>query len=220
MLARLDPAILERLWFPLGALRKPEVRELARAASLPVAERPESQDLCFLSGTSAEEFVNRHGGPAKAGEIVDVEGRKLGEHDGQHRFTVGQRRGIGVAAREPLYVLRKDAASGRVTVGPREALATSTVSVTGVMLHRDASEVDRVKLRYRSAPAACRIAGAAPPGRHRTLALELDQPVSGVAPGQTACLMRGDSVIGFATIAPPARQGLAHRPEMELTNAS
>jgi tRNA-specific 2-thiouridylase len=220
MLARLKPADLERLWFPLGDLRKPEVRELARAAALPVAERPESQDLCFLTGTSAEEFVKRHGDPASSGEIVDVEGRKLGEHDGQHRFTVGQRRGIGVAAAEPLYVLRKDAASGRVTVGPREALATSTVSVAGAMLHRDAAEVDRVKLRYRSAPAGCRIAGGAGAGRHRTLELELDEPVAGVAPGQTACLMRGDSVIGFATIAPPARPGLAPSPDTEFMYAS
>jgi tRNA-specific 2-thiouridylase len=88
------------------------------------------------------------------------------------------------------------------------------------MLHRDASQVDRVKLRYRSAPVGCRITGGAAPGRHRTLELELDQPVSGVAPGQTACLMRGDSVIGFATIAPPARPGLAPSPDMELTYAS
>jgi tRNA-specific 2-thiouridylase len=220
MLARLRPADLDRLWFPLGDLHKPKVRELARAAALPVAERPESQDLCFLSGTSAEDFVSRHGGPARGGEIVDVEGRKLGEHDGQHRFTVGQRRGIGVAAAEPLYVLGKDAASGRVTVGPRDALATRAVSVAGVMLHRDAREVDRVKLRYRSAPAACRITGDVPPGRHRMLELRLDEPARGVAPGQTACLMRGDSVIGFATIAPPARPGLAPSPEMELTYAS
>jgi tRNA-specific 2-thiouridylase len=220
MLARLSPRDLDRVWFPLGELEKPQVRELARAAALPVAERPESQDLCFLSGTTSEDFVSRHGGPSQPGEIVDLDGRTLGEHEGQHRFTVGQRRGIGVAAREPLYVLRKDAETGSVTVGPREALATSTVSVAGVMLHRDAAEVDRVKLRYRSAPAACRISADAGPGRHRALRIELDEPVHGVAPGQTACLMRGDSVIGFATIAPVPRQGLAPRPEMELTYAS
>jgi tRNA-specific 2-thiouridylase len=220
MLARLDPRNLDRLWFPLGELEKPHVRELARAAALPVAERPESQDLCFLAGTDAEEFVSRHGSPARAGEIVDLEDRVLGEHDGQDRFTVGQRRGIGVAAREPLYVLRKDAASGRVTVGPREALATREVSVAGAMLYRDASEVDRVKLRYRSAPVRCRIAAAASAGRHRTLRIELEEPVLGVAPGQTACFMRRDTVIGFATIAPAARKGPAPSPEMELTYAS
>src|SRR4051794_34066303 len=220
MLARLRPEQLERLWFPLAELDKPRVRELAREAALPVAERPESQDLCFLSGTNAPDFLIRHGGTGKGGAIVHVDGRTLGTHDGQHRFTVGQRRGTRVAAGEPLYVLSKDAASGRVTVGPREALETAEVSVAGVILYRDGGEVDRVKLRYRSRPVRCRVAGSAAAGRHRRLLIELDEPVVGVAPGQTACLMRGDSVIGFATIAPPARNGLAPRPEMELTHAS
>jgi tRNA-specific 2-thiouridylase len=217
MLARLTPNELERLWFPLGEYSKPHVRELARSAELPVAERPDSQDLCFLSGTSTEDFVGRHGRPSSGGEIVDLDGNLLGRHGGQHRFTVGQRRGIGVAAKEPLYVVRKE--SQRVVVGPRQALATSEVSVAGAMLHRDASEVDRVKLRYRSAPVGCRIAGDLARGRHRTLTIELDEPALGVAPGQTACLMRGESVIGFATIAPTARRVQAPTPERELLHA-
>ena len=222
MLARLSPADLERLWFPLGALTKPRVRELARAAELPVAERPESQDLCFLAGTGKEEFLRRHGAgriEARRGEIVDGHGRRLGEHDGQHRFTVGQRRGIGVAGSEPLYVLRKHAGSGRVVVGPREALAVTTVSVAGALLHRDATVVDRVKLRYRSSPVGCRVTGAPPAGRHRTLELELHEPVLGVAPGQTACLMRGDAVVGSATIAPALRRTPDPGPEMEFSHA-
>src|SRR4051794_27522636 len=98
MLAKLDPAQLERLWFPLAELDKPRVRELAREAALPVAERPESQDLCFLAGTNAPDFLSRHGGGTpKPGAIVHVDGRTLGEHEGQHRFTVGQRRGTKVA---------------------------------------------------------------------------------------------------------------------------
>ncbi|HEY0633626.1 MAG TPA: tRNA 2-thiouridine(34) synthase MnmA [Thermoleophilaceae bacterium] len=214
MLARLRPDELERLWFPLGDLAKTEVRELARSASLPVAERPESQDLCFLSGTNVDEFLGRH----EAGEIVDLEGRALGRHDGQHRFTVGQRRGIGVAAAEPLYVVRKE--RGRVVVGPKQALATTEVSVAGVTLWRDAAEVDRVKLRYRSGATACRIEGEPRAGRHRALTLELDEPALGVAPGQTACLMRGDAVIGFATIAPPRkRPAPTPTPERELSYA-
>jgi tRNA-specific 2-thiouridylase len=220
MLARLNPDDLERLWFPLGELTKPEVRDRARAASLPVAERPESQDLCFLSGTKADDFFARHTPRSpKSGAIVHVDGRLLGEHDGQHRFTVGQRRGIGVAASEPLYVVRKDAASGRVTVGPREALAATNVSVAGAMLHRDGSMVDRVKLRYRSEPVRCRITQDAPPGRHRELEIELHEPVLGVAPGQTACLMRGDGVIGFATIAPTVRRSTTPTPKRELLHA-
>jgi tRNA-specific 2-thiouridylase len=220
MLARLDPSTLDQLWFPLGELTKPEVRDLARNARLPVAERPESQDLCFLSGTRADDFFARHAPKhPTSGEIVHVDGRPLGEHDGQHRFTVGQRRGIGVQAKDPLYVVEKDAASGRVTVGPREALAATNVSVAGAMLHRDGSEVDRVKLRYRSAPVRCRITQDARPGRHRELEIELDQPAIGVAPGQTACLMRGDGVIGFATIAPTARRSTTPTPKRELLNA-
>jgi tRNA-specific 2-thiouridylase len=87
------------------------------------------------------------------------------------------------------------------------------------MLHRDAAEVDRVKLRYRSRPVGCRVLGAPGAGRHRSVELELDEPVLGVAPGQTACLMRGEGVIGFATIAPAVRQPAAPTPERELSYA-
>jgi tRNA-specific 2-thiouridylase len=217
MLARLAPGELDRLWFPLGDHSKPHVRELARAAELPVAERPESQDLCFLSGTTPEHFVTRHGQPARGGEIVDLAGNRVGTHDGQDRFTVGQRKGLGVAAREPLYVVRKE--GSRVVIGPKAALATSEVSVAGAILHRDGSEVDRVKLRYRSEPVGCRIAGDPARGRHRALTLELDEPALGVAPGQTACLMRGESVIGSATIAPSARRLPTPTPKRELLHA-
>jgi tRNA-uridine 2-sulfurtransferase len=201
MLARLDPELLDRLEFPLGGLTKPHVRELARAAGLPVADRAESQDLCFLAGTSAPAFADRHGGPpARPGRIVDTRGRVLGAHDGQHRFTVGQRRGLRVPSSTPLYVLRKDAAANEVVVGPRSSLARRHVVVAGATLHRDGGQVDRVKLRYRAEPVPCRVRGEPGPGRHDELELALDRPVDGVAPGQTACLMRGDEVLGWATI--------------------
>jgi tRNA-specific 2-thiouridylase len=204
MLARLSPRELDRLWFPLGELSKREVRERARAAGLPVADKADSQDLCFLAGTSGPEFLARHGGVRalkRRGEIVDESGRPIGAHDGQHRFTVGQRRGIGVAAGEPLYVLERDAAKNRVTVGPRRALATRRVRLAPATLLRNGSRVDRVKLRYRSRPVACRVDGEAAPGTHEGLTLTLANAVEGVAPGQTACLLRGDSVLGWATIA-------------------
>src|SRR5437764_203445 len=105
MLARLSPGELERLWFPLGELEKPQVRALARTAQLPVAEKPESQDLCFLAGTNARRFLERRGLTPSRGELVDLDGSVLGEHHGQHGFTVGPRRGIGVAAREPLVLV-------------------------------------------------------------------------------------------------------------------
>jgi tRNA-specific 2-thiouridylase len=124
-----------------------------------------------------------------------------------------------VAAPEPLYVGRKEASSGRVVVGPRDALAATSVSVAGAVLRRDASEVDRVKLRYRSAPVGCRVGGDPRAGRHRSLTLDLDEPVWGIAPGQTACLMRGEVVIGFATIAPPGARVPTSSREKELLHA-
>jgi tRNA-specific 2-thiouridylase len=200
MLARLPPEQLGRLWFPLGALTKLHVRHLARAAGLAVADRRESQDLCFLAGIGKERFLERTG-PSRAGDLLDAAGRVVGRHGGQERFTVGQRRGIGVAGPEPLYVLRKDAATGRVWVGPKRALATSRVALRDATLHRPGTRVDRVKLRYRSAPVACRVAGEAAAGSHGRLVVELERAVAGVAPGQTACLLAGDTVLGYATIA-------------------
>jgi tRNA-uridine 2-sulfurtransferase len=202
MLAAVAPATLARLRFPLGGLTKPEVRALAAEAELPVASKPESQDLCFLAGTGKAAFLARHGDlPDRPGEIVDAAGAVVGGHRGHHHFTVGQRRGLGVAAPEPLYVLGTDAASNRVTVGPRSALATHAVAVRGARLHRAGAEVDAVKLRYRSRPIACRVEGDPAPGRHNRLRLELNDPVDGAAPGQTACLLKGDVVVGYGTIA-------------------
>jgi tRNA-specific 2-thiouridylase len=192
MLSRLGADELERLWFPLGDLKKPEVREIARAADLPVAEKPDSQDLCFLAGTSRARFLRRHGPPpSRRGQIVSERGEVLGEHGGHEEFTVGQRRGLGVAAREPLYVLRKDPRANRVTVGPRAALATDRVLLRGLDLRRPASEVDAVKLRYRQAPVPCQLEGET---------LRLAEPAEGVAPGQTACLLHGDVVLGSGVI--------------------
>jgi tRNA-uridine 2-sulfurtransferase len=202
MLAAVAPDTLARLRFPLGELTKPEVRVLAAEAELPVASKAESQDLCFLAGTGKAAFLARHGDlPDRPGEIVDGGGRTLGRHRGHHRFTVGQRRGLGLGAPEPLYVLATDAASNRVTVGPRAALATRTVAVRGARLHRAGAEVDAVKLRYRSRAIRCRVAGDPEPGAHRRIELELADPVDGAAPGQTACLLRGDAIVGWGTIA-------------------
>lgn len=205
MLAALDPALLEHLEFPLGELTKPEVRDHARRAAIAVAEKPESQDLCFLAGIGRDDFLERHAGHGdRLGEIRDRAGRVLGRHRGAFRFTVGQRRGLGIAAPEPLYVLDVDAAGNVVTVGTRDELATYSVRVVGVRLLRDGATVDGVKLRYRNAPVACRV-GSARAGHHRTLEIELLEPVDGAAPGQVACLMRGDCVVGWATIARAAK---------------
>jgi tRNA-specific 2-thiouridylase len=201
MLAALAPASLARMRFPLGELHKPQVRELAAAAGLPVAAKADSQDLCFLAGTNRARFLARHGGIGdRPGTVVDRDGNVLATHGGQHRFTVGQRRGIGISRGEPLYVLEKDAATERVTVGPRAALLTSRVAVRAARLHRSGSRVDRVKLRYRSRPLHARLAGDPAAGRHRALSIVLADPVDGAAPGQLACLMDGELVVGWGTI--------------------
>jgi tRNA-specific 2-thiouridylase len=198
MLAAVTPETLARLRFPLGELTKPRVRELAAEAGLPVASKAESQDLCFLAGTGKAAFLARHAGlDDRPGEIVDRDGTVLARHRGAHHFTVGQRKGLGVAAPEPLYVLATDMGSNRVVAGPRAALATTGVALRGARLYRDAAQVDRVKLRYRSKAIPCRV--AAEHGRGR-LELELLEPVDGAAPGQTACLLRGDVVVGWGTI--------------------
>jgi tRNA-uridine 2-sulfurtransferase len=209
MLAALDPASLKRLRFPLGELRKPQVRALAAQVGLPVASKADSQDLCFLAGTDRARFLARHGGIGdRPGELVTTDGTVLGQHLGQHRFTVGQRRGLDLIHSqplEPMYVLEKDAASGRVTVGPKQQLATTRVQVRSARLHRPGARVDSVKLRYRSQPLRASVAGDPEAGRHRELSLQLDEPVDGAAPGQLACLMDGDLVVGWGTITRPRR---------------
>lgn len=191
MLAALGREALARLRFPLGEHTKEDVRALAEAAGLEVARKPESQDLCFLAGTGRATFLARHGGlRERPGEIVDRAGRVVGRHDGHHGFTVGQRKGLGIAAAQPLYVLATDARANTVTVGTREQLATSTVRVRGLRLH--AADPDAVRLRYHAPALGCRLEGDR---------IHLDEPFHGAAPGQTAVFLRGDAIVGCATIA-------------------
>src|SRR3954468_880066 len=194
MLAALSRASLERLRFPLGEYAsKADVRAVAQQAGLPVASKADSQDLCFLAGTGRARFLAKHGAlRERPGDIVDRAGRRVGRHRGHHHFTVGQRRGIGMGGEdEPLYVLQTDARANTVTVGPKADLATRTVRVRGLRLHRDEAEVDAVKLRYRAPAVPCSLAA-------ETIALA--EPVHGVAPGPIACLLRGNVVAGCAPI--------------------
>ncbi len=202
MLAALAPSSLARMRFPLGELTKPEVRQIAADAGLAVAGKADSQDLCFLAGTDRARFLGRHGAVGdRPGDIVDAHGVALGRHRGHHRFTVGQRRGLGVAGDEPLYVLDKDARSNRVVVGPRASLQSRRVAVRAARLHRAGARVDHVKLRYRSKPLPARVNGDLAAGRHSRLELDLAEPVLGAAPGQVACLMDGELIVGWGTIA-------------------
>ncbi len=201
MLAALSPELLGRLGFPLTELTKAEVREIAARHDLPVARKAESQDLCFLAGQGKRGFLRRHGNLRDSdGEVIDRAGRKLGRHRGHHNFTVGQRRGIGVSAPEPLYVIATDAAANTVTVGTRADLEARRVQIRDAVLHRDGGRVDSVRLRYhsRALPASVGVVGRGP---HEELEVELGEAFAGVAPGQTAVLMEGETILGHGTIA-------------------
>jgi tRNA-specific 2-thiouridylase len=193
MLAALDPHVLDRLWFPLGGQTKQETRAAAAGAGLAVAERAESQEACFLAGGDYRAFLARHSVESGAGPIVDESGRVVGNHDGYWRYTVGQRRGLGVAAPEPLYALGADSRTNTVVVGPRSSLARTRITVRG-RLYGDASRVE-AKLRYRS-PA---IAASVKPTR-QGFDLRLDDPAYGVARGQAAVLYESDAVVGSGLI--------------------
>ena len=193
MLATLEPASLERLWFPLGGQTKDETREQALAAGLAVAGRPDSQEACFLGGDDYRAFLTRRGAAPVPGPIVDEDGRRLGTHQGYWRYTPGQRRGLGVAAAEPLYALSTEPATNTVVAGPRASLARRRVEVRG-RLDRDARRVE-AKLRHRS-PAVSATVERSECG----FELVLDEPFYGVAPGQTAVLYEDDAVVGSGTI--------------------
>jgi tRNA-uridine 2-sulfurtransferase len=202
-LAALSPESLSRLRFPLGELTKPEVRALAERAGLSVARRADSQDLCFLAGTAQADFLARHGRPVsrpRSGPVRDATGAQIGVHRGIQTVTVGQRRGLGVSGRDPLYVLDTDLVSNTVTVGPREQLLASTVTVRDVVMRRPAARVDAVKLRYRGRRLSCRVADDLPPGAHPTARLELSSPAERTAPGQIACLYADELVVGHGVI--------------------
>ena len=193
MLGRLDPRLLDRIWFPLGEQTKEETRAEAARAGLAVAGRGDSQEACFLGGGDYREFLRRHGAEDEAGEIVDEDGRAVGSHGGFWRFTAGQRRGLGVAAAQPLYVLRTDPGANRVVVGPRQSLAIETISARGRLYVR----VNRaeVKWRYRS-PAV----PASVEETEHGLRLRLDEPAYGVAVGQAAVLYEEGAVVGAGVV--------------------
>jgi tRNA-specific 2-thiouridylase len=193
MLGRLDPRLLERIWFPLGEQTKEATRAEAAAAGLAVAARTESQEACFLGGGDYRDFLERHGVRSEEGAVVDEGGNELGRHGGFWRFTPGQRRGLGVAATEPRYALRTDPSSNTVVVGPRTSLAVETISASGGLY----VEVNRaeVKWRYRSPGVQARVRQT--DGGFR---LGLEAPAYGVARGQAAVLYEDDVVVGAGLV--------------------
>ena len=197
MLATLAPRRLERIRFPLGGQTKTATRAQAAAAGLAVAERAESQEACFLAGDDYRPFLARHGLAESPGPIVAPDGRELGTHDGFWRFTPGQRRGLGIAASEPLYAVETDARTNTVVAGPRAALARTVVSARG-RLYAPVGEVE-AKLRYRSPAIAATVAETSSGFR-----LNLAEPAYGVARGQAAVLYDGDVVVGAGVVSSAA----------------
>jgi tRNA-specific 2-thiouridylase len=180
--------------FPLGALRKLQVRAIAHERGLPNADKRESMEICFVGDEPLSEFLEKHGVSQARGEIVDLSGQVLGEHEGVHRFTVGQRRGIQVRHKLPLYVAALDAARQRVVVAPREEAARRSFAIgdPSWVQRAPASELRcEVQVRHRGQPLPCTVEG------ERVL---LDEPAIGVAPGQSAVFYRGAEVLGGARI--------------------
>jgi tRNA-specific 2-thiouridylase len=193
----LTQAQLAHASFPVGALTKDDVRGHARRLGLRVADKPDSQEICFVPDGNYAAFVERQAPEAvKAGAIADETGRTLGTHDGVHRFTVGQRKGLGISSSAPLYVLRIDAESGQVTVGAKGALDRRTLAASGVTWTGGDEPAEwlavsaQIRHRHRAAPGRVR---ALPGGR---AAFESDEPLSAVTPGQAAVFYDGDRVVG------------------------
>jgi tRNA-specific 2-thiouridylase len=203
----LGPEQLRRARFPLGGLRKPEVRARARACGLATADKPESQEICFVPDGDYARAVERlrPGALPGAGDVVDDEGRVLGRHAGIHRFTVGQRRGLGVASDGRRYVRALDAAANRVVIGTAREIESGGARLEGVTWTRGAPPVGDgenavravVRVRHRHGGVPARIAPAAD-GRAE---VRFDAPVAAVAPGQAAVFYRGDEVLGGGWIA-------------------
>ena len=193
----LDQAQLSRARFPVGALTKTEVRAHARRLALPVAEKPDSQEICFVPDHDYASFIAKRAAATPGGGVItSQEGRVLGRHDGIHRFTVGQRKGLRLSASKPLYVLALDPAEQTVTVGPRAALDRTTLTASQVRwiagAPTDGSVRANVQIRHRHAAGAARV--YALPGAR--VHVQFDEPQRAVSPGQAAVFYVGDEVIG------------------------
>jgi tRNA-specific 2-thiouridylase len=188
---------LARAVFPVGGLTKPEVRGQARRLGLVVADKPDSQEICFIPDNDYAAFVERkEPAVARAGTIVDQQGRELGTHGGVHRFTVGQRKGLGIASTIPLYVLRIDADAATVTVGARDALEQTRLTASGVnwiSIDAPPSPVRvSAQIRHRHKPAAGSVV-ALPDGRAEMI---FDEPQPAITPGQAVVFYQQDTVVG------------------------
>jgi tRNA-uridine 2-sulfurtransferase len=187
---------LAHAMFPVGDLAKAAVREHARAFGLPVAEKPDSHEICFVASGEHTSFLEEHGPRPGAGAIRDVSGRIVGRHEGVHRFTVGQRKGLGLSSPIPLFVVGIDAMEKTVTVGPRESLERVELTASGVNWISGSEPslgtrvTARIRHRHREAPASIE------PLPDERVRVTFDEPQSAVAPGQAVVMYDGDRVVG------------------------
>src|ERR1035437_7118175 len=198
---------LSRTIFPLGEMTKPEVRKLARQHGLALAEKPDSQEICFVPGGDYKRFIDAYLAeqgealPDTSGDLVTTNGEGIGEHGGVHNFTVGQRKGLGVATGSPLYVIQISGANKQVIVGGEENLYSRTLRARRVNLIAvdDLREPLRVtvKIRHRPEPAAATIERTGDDGILATF----DEPQRAITPGQAAVFYDGDTVVGGGWIA-------------------
>jgi tRNA-specific 2-thiouridylase len=218
---------LSHAWFPLGDLRKPEVRAIARSLDLATADKPESQEICFVPGGDYRDALReRAAWRPEPGAIIDADGRQVGEHGGAAGFTVGQRQGLGVALGEPRYVSRIDPRSNTIQIARRQDLETRRVEVTGVTFVADAppsweSFRATIRIRHRARPVAAMIRPVTPdqPARGGRWIVETDDPVWAAAPGQACVFDDGDVVLGGGRIVEPATLGATAAPAADRGSA-
>lgn len=194
--------LLARTVFPLGEYLKSDIRRIAAERELAVAYTPESQDICFIPDGDYRSFI-RGRVPVESGEIVDREGRVLGRHGGVVNFTIGQRRGLGISAGEPLYVTEVRPQSRQVVVGRRRDLEVDEIRVGGLNWFLEPELAEAVQVRYNSRPVTCRVE----PAGNGACRVRLGEKIPGVAPGQSAVFYAGDRVVGGGIIQRPDAAG-------------
>ncbi len=191
----LDSGRLRRIRFPVGEMPKGEVRRVASEAGLPVHEKKESQDICFVGDESYPEFLEQRGIREERGRFVDRDGNFLGYHKGVLNYTIGQRKGLGIAARTPLYVVAIDAERNEVVLGSADDTYSPRASVSGASFVAGAPPAGRfraaARIRYRHPAAPCTVEAAG-----NRLEVRFDEPQRSVTPGQGLVLYDGDEVLG------------------------
>ncbi|CAA6606467.1 tRNA-specific 2-thiouridylase MnmA [Rhodospirillaceae bacterium LM-1] len=198
----LVPESLDRLRFPLGGSAKDEVRAYAARLGLPVASKPDSQDICFVAENGYAEMVGRYQPQSLTpGEIVDEAGRVLGQHKGLVHYTVGQRRGLGLGGGPPLYVLELDAGSGRLVVGPKSSLGRRNIVLRDLYWLAPERAETSLGADFRIRSTRLPVPGTLIREANKAVHVVLDEPEEGVAPGQACVVYEGSRVLGGGWIA-------------------